>query len=261
MFFFGQPHLFPRTHQLLLNWIGQDFMDHAILRRMDNQPIKAIIFDMDGTMVDNMAIHNQTWLDYLAEAGAQPDPRTFNDRTAGKTTPEIIRLYLGQHLGEAAIRDHSAEKELRYRRRFRLGAKSIPGLKELLHAARSRGIKLGVATSAPPENVRIVLESLDLVDFFDAVVNGEEIEKGKPDPEIFLTAAERLQTPPARCLVFEDSRLGVEAALRARMRVILITTGIPAEQALEISGVSKVIADFHQVSVAEILDLSEALGS
>ena len=252
--------IFPWPLRFLLNGIGQDFGNHAILRRMDNQPTNAIIFDMDGTMVDNMAIHNQTWLDYLTEVGAQPDPQTFNDRTAGKTTPEIIRLFLGQNLSEAEIRDHSAEKELRYRQGFRLGAKPIPGLKELLQAARSKGIMLGVATSAPPENVRVVLESLDLIDFFDAVVNGEEIKKGKPDPEIFLTAAERLQTPPARCLVFEDSRLGVEAALRAHMHVILITTGIPAEQALEIPGVSKVIADFHQVSLAEILDLSEALG-
>jgi len=225
---------------------------------MDNQTTNAIIFDMDGTMVDNMALHNQTWLDYLTEAGVQPDAQTFNDRTAGKTTPEIIRLYLGQHLSEAEIRNHSAEKELRYREKFSLGAKPIPGLKDLLHAARGRGIKLGVATSAPPENVRVVLESLGLVDFFDAVVNGEEIEKGKPDPEIFLTAAERLQTPPARCMVFEDSHLGIEAALRAKMRVILVTTGIPAELALEIAGVSKVIADFHQVSLAEIFHLPEA---
>ncbi len=220
---------------------------------MDTHTIDAMIFDMDGTMVDNMAIHNQTWIEYLTEAGASPDPENFNDRTAGKTTPEIIRLYLGSHLTDAEVRALSAEKEIRYRQKFMQGVRKIPGLIELLHEARSKGLKLGVATSAPPENVRVVLQALGLSDFFDVVVNGEEIEKGKPDPEIFLKAAERLQTPPERCLVFEDSRLGIEAARRARMRAIIITTGIPADQAHEIPGVGKVIADFNQFSLAEIL--------
>lgn len=217
------------------------------------QPIAAIIFDMDGTMVDNMSIHNQTWIDYLTEVGALPDPKTFNDRTAGKTTPEIIRLFLGSDLTDPEVRALSAEKEKRYRQKFKDGARKIPGLIELLNEARGRGLRLGVATSAPPENVQVVLESLGLSDFFDAVVNSEDIERGKPDPEIFLKAADRLQTPPECCLVFEDSRLGIEAARRARMRAIFITTGIPADQAHEIPGVNKVIADFHQVSLAEIL--------
>jgi len=218
---------------------------------MDNQPINAIIFDMDGTMVDNMDIHNQTWIDYLREAGAQPDPLTFNDQTAGKTTPEIVRLFLGSHLSGEEVKAFSEEKEARYRRRVRKGIQALPGLIDFLHTARGQGMKLGVATSAPPDNVKIVLDSLGLSGFFDVVVNGEEITKGKPDPEIFLTAAARLNVPPERCLVFEDSRLGVEAALRAGMRVIVVTTSMTPEQAWEIPGVCMVIKDFSQVPLAE----------
>jgi beta-phosphoglucomutase family hydrolase len=220
---------------------------------MNNHSITALIFDMDGTMVDNMAIHNQTWIDYLAEIGVQADPQTFNDRTAGKTTPDILRLFLGQQLSDAETRAISHEKENRYREQFQRQARPLPGLLDLLHATRRAGLRLGVATSAPPENVAVVLEALGLEGFFDALVHGNEIVRGKPDPEIFLTAAARLQTPPERCLVFEDSRLGIEAARRAGMRAVVITTGIPAGLAREIPGVRKAIGDFTHISVEEIM--------
>jgi beta-phosphoglucomutase family hydrolase len=220
---------------------------------MNNEPIKAIIFDMDGTMVDNMAVHNRIWIEYLLEIGAEPDPATFNDRTAGKTSSEIMRMFIDKTLTDEAAIQLGTEKEVRYRNFFQDKVQPVPGLIDLLRSARTAELKLGVATSAPPANVTFLLGRLGLCDFFDAVVHGEEITNGKPAPDIFLKAADRLNVSPQDCLVFEDARYGVEAAVRAGMRAILVTTGIDKAEAHKIPGVWKAIGDFNDISIEEIV--------
>jgi beta-phosphoglucomutase family hydrolase len=220
---------------------------------MKNEAIKAIIFDMDGTMVDNMAVHNHIWMEYLQELGVQVDPVSFNDQTAGKTNPEIMRMFLGNGHSDERLSELGQEKETRYHRQYHNQVRPMDGLMEFLTDARARGLKLAVATSAPPDNVRFVLGELGLVEFFDAVVNGGEIKHSKPHPEIFLTTAERLSVPPEACLVFEDSRMGVEGALRAGMNSVLVTTGIPAEEGQKLPGVCKTIADFTEFSLGSVL--------
>ena len=212
-----------------------------------NETIQAIIFDMDGTMVDNMAVHNRIWVEFFAEMGIQLDLAAFNARTAGRTNPEVLRIYLGDDLGAQQLQQLGEEKEVRYRAFFAAHARPVAGLHDLLHAARQAGYRLGVATAAPARNVDFMLGCLHLDNFFDVVVNGEDVTHGKPDPEIFLKAAERLGVSPAACLVFEDARMGVEAAHRAGMRAMLVTTSIPADEAKDIPGVIKVIADFNEV--------------
>lgn len=212
-----------------------------------NPPIQAIIFDMDGTMVDNMAVHNRIWIDYLQDLGAAVDPTVFHERTAGRTNTEVLRMYLGEGLSTAEARQLSEEKEERYRAYFKAHVRPVAGLMDLLRAARQAGYRLGVATSAPSRNVDFLLGCLGLDGFFDAVVHGEEVARGKPDPEIFLKAAERLGVPPAACLVFEDARMGAEAARRAGMRTILLTTTLPAGEAGQVPGVVKAVADFREV--------------
>lgn len=224
---------------------------------MNNESIHALIFDMDGTMIDNMAVHNRIWLEFLAEMGGQPDPLTFNDRTAGMTNPEIVRMFLGADYSEEEARRIAEEKEVRYRSRFKDEVSPMPGLLDLMQAARQAGIKLAVATAAPPGNVHFVLGTLGLENYFDAVVNGAEVVKGKPDPEIFLKTAEKVGAEPCACLVFEDSRFGLEAARRAGMRSVMMTTSIPAAQAEEIPGVWKAIADFREITLEEIAGESE----
>jgi beta-phosphoglucomutase family hydrolase len=211
------------------------------------QSIQAIIFDMDGTMLDNMAVHNRIWVEFFAERGIQLDLDAFHERTAGRTNPEVLRIYLGDDLSAEQLQQLGEEKEVRYREYFRAHARPLEGLIDLLHALRQAGCRLGVATAAPPRNVEFTLGCLGLADFFDGVVNGAEVTNGKPDPEIFLKTADRLGVPPGACLVFEDARMGVEAAQRAGMGVIVVTTTIPAQQAREIPGVIKAIADFREV--------------
>ena len=211
-----------------------------------NPPLQAIIFDMDGTMVDNMAVHNRIWIEFLQDLGASVDPAAFHERTAGRTNTEVLRLYLGQGLGADEALRLSEAKEMRYRAYFQAHARPVAGLMDLLGAARQAGYRLGVATAAPPGNVDFLLGCLGLNGFFDAVVNGEEVTRGKPDPEIFLKAAGRLNVPPAACLVFEDTRLGAEAARSAGMRTILLTTTLPAHEARQVPGVLKAVANFHE---------------
>lgn len=208
---------------------------------------QAFIFDMDGTLVDNMAFHNRVWIKLLTEKGAQVDPETFNDRTAGKTNPEIFHMFLGEAVPDALIPLYSQEKETRYRQVYRQHLKAVPGLIEFLSAAQAGGIRLGLATSAGPENIAFVLDSLGIRDQFQVIVNGNEVRRGKPDPEIFLETARRLETVPEACLVFEDSRGGIEAGRRAGMAVVAITTGLTESQALAIPGVKLAAKDFNQV--------------
>lgn len=206
----------------------------------------AFIFDMDGTLVDNMPFHNRVWIDFLTEKGAQVDPETFNDRTAGKTNPEIFRMYLGAQFEDALLPVYSREKEVRYREAYRPHLQPVHGLLDFLTAARQAGIRLALATSAGQENIDYVLEHLAIAGAFQAVVNGEEVRHGKPDPEIFLEAAKRLGAAPNACLVFEDSRGGIEAARRAGMPAVVITTSMAERQALAIPGVAMAVQDFSQ---------------
>src|SRR5215208_1920651 len=112
-----------------------------------NETIRAIIFDMDGTMVDNMAVHNRIWVEFFAEMGIELDLAAFNERTAGRTNPEVLRIYLGDAIDPQQLQQLGEEKEVRYRDFFRQHARPVDGLLDLLQTARQAGYRLGVATA------------------------------------------------------------------------------------------------------------------
>ena len=182
------------------------------------------IFDMDGTLVDNMSFHERTWLDLFAEQGVTVTVDDFQRRASGRTGPDILREFLGDRIAENEMGRWTDRKEALYRDAYRPHLRAINGLLDFLNAAAADGIPLAVATSGTPENVEFVLDGLGIGPLFAAVVTGDEVSRGKPDPEMFLAAAERLGVDPAASLVFEDSRAGVEAGRRARMGVVVIAT-------------------------------------
>jgi beta-phosphoglucomutase family hydrolase len=190
----------------------------------------AFIFDMDGTVVDNMPVHNQIWQEILAEEGVRIDKGEFNRQTTGKTTPEILRSVLGEKVDEAEIERIAKKKEAKYRKVYRPHLVPIDGLPDFLAESRSQQIPVALATSAGTINVEFVLSGVSLRPYFSVIVSGDEVTHGKPNPEIFLLAAQRLGIPPQRCLVFEDSLLGVEAACQAGMQAVAITTSIPCKE-------------------------------
>jgi len=186
----------------------------------------AVIFDVDGVLTDSYAPHFASWRQMFAEIGAAFDEATFR-RTFGRTNADIFQeLYQGR-LTDAEVRAWGERKEVLYREAIRAHFTPMPGAAELVDALRASGFSLGVGSSGPPENVALTLRQLQRDDCFGAVVTGADVQRGKPDPQVFLLAAERLGVPPERCAVIEDAPQGVEAALRAGMTSIALTGTAP----------------------------------
>lgn len=213
--------------------------------------IKALIFDMDGTIVDNMHVHTAVWLELLAEYGLQMTPLQFQAATAGNTNAELLRSLINPNMDEAEVLAIAHEKETRYRERFRPFLRPMAGLESLLRQAQQANVTLAVATAANQPNIEYVLDNLNLRHHFATVVGADDVARGKPEPDLFLLVAERLNLVPETCLVFEDSLAGLEAAHRAGMQSIAVTTSHAAEEMVQRPSVRQAIADFTQFQLAE----------
>jgi beta-phosphoglucomutase len=214
---------------------------------------RAFIFDMDGTIVDNMGFHTDSWLEFFARRGKQYDPDAFFRETAGAQGREILRQRLGPDIPEEEIAVLAQEKDALYREMYAPHREAIEGFEDLVNQARKRGVALAVATSAPPANIVFTLDELDLRRHFDAVVGAADVKQGKPHPDVFLKAAEKLGVDPANCIVFEDAPMGVEAARRAGMRAVVITTTLPAEAFSEFGNVVRIVNDYAGLDVDDLL--------
>jgi len=209
---------------------------------------RAFIFDMDGTIVDNMAFHTDSWLAFFARRGKTYDPDAFFRETAGAQGREILRARLGPDIPDDEIAVLAQEKDALYREMYEPHRKTIAGFDELVAKAKARGVLLAVATSAPPGNIAFTLDGLNIRRHFDAIAGAADVKHGKPHPDVFLKAAERLGIEPEKCIVFEDAPLGVEAARRAGMRAIVLTTTLPAEDFAEYDNVIRIVRDFSELS-------------
>jgi beta-phosphoglucomutase len=219
---------------------------------MKHTNIQAFIFDMDGTLVDNADFHTRSWIALLDEIGIQVDPVELHRQNAGKTNAETLRSLLGDRFSEQELVDLASRKESLYREAYRPYVKAVPGLLRFLEQARAAGIPMALATSAESQNIALVLDGLGIRDYFKVVVGAEDIQNSKPHPEMFLTAAHRLGISPAGCMVFEDSPAGIEAALRAGMRVVVITTFLNPEDLTSAPGVLQAAPDFTHLDARRL---------
>lgn len=208
----------------------------------------AVIFDMDGTLLDNMSLHVETWIALLRDNGMEITAADYYASGFGGTAEEAVRHFLGQHLTDAEASVLADQKEFLYRYLLRSRLKPLPGLRRFLQALQQAGVPMAVATSAGSRNIEFVLEGMKVRSFFGVVVGAHNVVQGKPHPDLFLLAAESLGVPPEQCLVFEDSYPGFEAARRAGMRVVAVTTTHPREELLGVPGVVTVIADYKGLS-------------
>jgi beta-phosphoglucomutase family hydrolase len=206
---------------------------------------RAFIFDMDGTIVDNMAFHTQSWITFFERRGRAIDADEFFRTTAGRQGKEIIRSHMGEDLDDDEVATLNHEKEAVYRELYAPHLKSVAGFDDLVNQARAQGIALAVGTAAPPANVEFTLDGLDLRRHFETVVGANDVARGKPHPDVFIEAARRCGARPEDCVVFEDAPLGVEAARRAGMRVVVITTTLPREAFAEFDNVIAIVDDFE----------------
>jgi HAD superfamily hydrolase (TIGR01509 family) len=206
--------------------------------------VNAALFDLDGTLVDNMRLHNAAWVAVAALHGRTVSPERIQHDWAGKKNDELIPLMMGRPVSAEELKEIEHQKESRYRAAATGNVVELPGTSALLQRLRGAGYKLSVATAAPPENRALVLEGLKLGRFFDAVVGPEGAVRGKPAPDIFLAAARAVSVKPEDCVVFEDAPNGVRAGVAAGCAVAAVTTTVDA-QTLKAAGAAWALTDFR----------------
>lgn len=211
----------------------------------------AVIWDLDGTLIDSAAYHWEAWQTVMA---AENFVISYEDYVAdfGKRNDEILRGRLRPDLPDDEVARLSLAKEESYRALVRMqGLALLPGARHWLEQLRRDGYRQALATSAPRGNIDAVFVALDIAACFDAVISSEQVKAGKPAPDVFLAAATKLNIAPENCLVVEDAPAGIEAARRAGMRALGVRTTHPALEAdWVIKRLDQLPANFFQVAFA-----------
>lgn len=181
---------------------------------------RAVLWDLDGTLIDSAELHWISWQEILHDEG-RPLTREEFVRDFGKRNDSVLRGYFGDDLPDHEIDRIGGAKEQRYRDHVAAqGMPVLPGVRDWLERLRADGWRQAVASSSPVHNIGIVLEACGITPFFAAIAGYEDVAQGKPSPDVFLLAAKRLSVLPSRCIVVEDAPHGVEGAHRAGMRTI-----------------------------------------
>lgn len=214
---------------------------------------RALVFDMDGTMVDSMPAHARSWEVFTRRHNIALPVDEVLRRTTGRTGVECIRILMGDEIEEAEAVALINEKEALYRAFFGDDFREVAGFCDFAAQAAAQGLKLAVATAGDRHNIAFALERLRLARPPDAIVGGDEGIAGKPQPDLFLEAARRLGLPAAQCVVFEDAPFGIEAARRAAMRAVAVCTTHDAD---ELAGphVIAQVRDYRELMNSQFLE-------
>jgi beta-phosphoglucomutase family hydrolase len=211
----------------------------------------AVIFDMDGVMVDNGEFHYKAWKIFCEKHLLPFAEDTFRNKYFGRTNKQILSGLYGKDLSENELRLLADEKEQIYREIYAPVIQPVRGLKEFIFKLKNAGIPIGLATSAPGENVAFVLNALNITQFIDVIVDDSMVTNGKPHPEIYLKTAEILNADPSDCVVFEDSLSGTKSAFDAGMKVFALTTTISREKH---KFAHKIVDSFEEIQVEDIIN-------
>ena len=207
---------------------------------------RAVIFDVDGVLVDSYGAHYEAWKRVATHLGLAMSEREFASMF-GRRNRDIIRHHWGRHVPDDRVEEYGDWKEVQYREILRANFPAMDGAAELLDALKGAGFLLAVGSSGPPENVRLSLEGLGRAALFDATVTGADVRAGKPDPEVFLKASAKLGVEPRFSAVVEDSTAGIEAAVRAGMAAIALV-GTATREALQKAGADLVVASLRELT-------------
>ena len=207
---------------------------------------KAFLFDLNGTIIDDMHYHAKAWHQILTkDLGADLTWDEVKVQMYGKNEEVLARIFGEDHFSDEEVERLSTKKEEYYQEAYKPHLELIKGFQNFLEQAAAHPVKVAVATAAITGNVDFVVDNLNIRQYFDAVVSADDVENSKPDPETFLKAAEKLQVKPEDCIVFEDATKGVEAAQNAGMKCIVITTAHPKEEFKDFDNVIGFIKDYE----------------
>ena len=217
----------------------------------------AFLFDMDGTLVDNMQYHLQAWEKVVSEAGSNLKGEKLMKELYGKNSEVIERIFGKARFTKDEIEQMSLKKEQYYHALYVSHIKLLPGLKTFLEEAHKQGVKTAIATAGLGVNIDFILDHTHTRRLFDAFVSDEDVRRSKPDPETFIMAAGKLDAAPEQCIVFEDSTKGVESAQQANMKAVAVLTGKGEADFAPFSNVIKMVSDYKDLSLEELF---EAIG-
>lgn len=223
-----------------------------------NDGMRAALWDLDGTILDSRQAHWRAWRGFTEAQGKPVTYKFFND-TFGFRNEVILRLHFGEQLTDADVARLADGKETRFRATLlEGGVEPLPGVREWLAGLAAAGWRQALASMAPRENIAVTLGALGIRNTFDTVVSGDDVRRGKPDPDVFLAAAAALGVPPERCVVIEDSPQGVEAARRAGMKCIAVG---PESARLGADLALRSLAEASPRVAADLLNLSQPLSA
>ncbi len=214
----------------------------------------AFLFDMDGTMADNMQYHLQAWERAVDEAGSDLKGDALMEQLYGKNAEVIERIFGQGKISDDQVKKISENKEKYYHELYVSHIKLLPGLKDFLTEAQGMGVQLAIATAGLKENVWFIVDHTGTRRLFSAFISDEDVQRSKPDPETFISAAGALDISPEQCIVFEDSPKGIQAARDANMKAVALLTSKQEDAFASFSNVIRTIPDYTGLSVQELLD-------
>lgn len=191
---------------------------------------KGIIFDMDGVIIDNGAAHDEAWKIFCKKYNINLTDEELRKNLHGRANKDILKYLLRKELQESEVKEYEFEKESMYREFYKKDIKEAEGLIDFLKFLKEKEIKIGIATSSPVENIDFIMDSLNIREYFDFIVNSAMVKRGKPFPDIYLKAVEKIGLKKEECVVFEDSLSGIEAAHMSGIDVIGVTTANREEE-------------------------------
>jgi beta-phosphoglucomutase-like phosphatase (HAD superfamily) len=225
-----------------------------------NGKVEALIFDMDGTMIDSMPWHARSWVEFVARHGLVLDVSDILARTTGRTGAECMRELFERELSDAECLALVHEKEEIYRAMFSDNFTEVAGFTAFARTAVARGLKVAVGTAGDRHNIEFAMSRLKMDPLPLAIVGGDEGFSGKPTPAIFLEAARRIGVAPERCIVFEDAPFGIEAAHRGGMRAVAVCS---THSASELAGphVIAAVRDYNELAHSNFLETLDAVAA
>lgn len=215
---------------------------------------KAFLFDLNGTMIDDMQYHLKAWYHILNDdLGANLSWEQVKSHMYGKNSELLIRVFGKDRFTQQQMDELSVEKEKRYQQEYRPHLQLIPGLQQFLEKAYALGIPMAIGSAAIPFNIDFVLDNLNIRHFFKAVVSADDVALSKPHPETFLKGSSLLGVAPKNCLVFEDAPKGVEAAANAGMACVTLTTLHEKAEFVQYKNIIQFIPDYNNLTPEQLV--------